>query len=298
MDYGRLFTRAWTILLENKYLLILGILASLATGGSGSGGNYQMSFEDEASQFFDGPPQTWQFEAWMGAAAAAIVGLICIAFVVFILLWIVAQVSRGGMIAGVDAIEEGRISSLGDAWRAGWSRKWTLIGIALVLFIPVVLLLLLFVGIGLAIFGVTLSGIAGLRGELVAGGIFGIVATICAVFCLFIPIMMFFGLWSEFAFRACMLEGAGVWDSFRRGWRVLVDNIGAVIILVLIRIGIGIVLFLPTLVVSLCCLLWPLLVILQGAVTAYFSTVWTLAWREWTYQPPLEQEPELLGVTE
>jgi hypothetical protein len=30
------------------------------------------------------------------------------------------------------------------------------------------------------------------------------------------------------------------------------------------------------------CLLWPLMLLVEGAITAYFSTVWTLAWREWT----------------
>lgn len=28
--------------------------------------------------------------------------------------------------------------------------------------------------------------------------------------------------------------------------------------------------------------MWPLLLLIQGAIAAYFSTVWTLAWREWT----------------
>ena len=35
----------------------------------------------------------------------------------------------------------------------------------------------------------------------------------------------------------------------------------------------------------LCCLLWPLLILIQGAISTYFSTLWTLAWREWTAAP-------------
>ena len=89
-----------------------------------------------------------------------------------------------------------------------------------------------------------------------------------------------------------MIEVAASLSALARHW----DDF--VIIIVLLRIGIGIVLFLPTLMVSLCCLLWPLLLVLQGAVTAYFSTVWTLAWREWTAQPPAQQSPELLEVSQ
>ena len=82
-----------------------------------------------------------------------------------------------------------------------------------------------------------------------------------------------------------MLEGKGVIASYGRAWHVLFDNIGPVVVIVLIRIAAGIVLFLPALIGSLCCLLWPVLLILQGAVTTYFSTVWTLAWREFTFVP-------------
>ena len=39
---------------------------------------------------------------------------------------------------------------------------------------------------------------------------------------------------------------------------------------------------LPSIVIALCCLLWPLFLLIQGATAAYFSTLWTLTWREWT----------------
>jgi hypothetical protein len=51
--------------------------------------------------------------------------------------------------------------------------------------------------------------------------------------------------------------------------------------LFLIQLGIGIALGLVLLLPALCCLLWPLLLLVQGTSAAYFSTMWTLAWREW-----------------
>jgi len=32
----------------------------------------------------------------------------------------------------------------------------------------------------------------------------------------------------------------------------------------------------------LCCVLWPVLLAVQGTVKGYFSTLWTLAWGVWT----------------
>jgi hypothetical protein len=56
--------------------------------------------------------------------------------------------------------------------------------------------------------------------------------------------------------------------------------------LFLIQVGIGIALalalFLPGIIAALCCFLWPLLLLFNGAVTAFTSSLWTLAWRNWT----------------
>lgn len=294
MDYGKLLGRAWTILLENKYLLVLGILVALTGGNTGSSVNYQGS-SGEFEEILGGAPIMEQFEAWMGVAAAAVVGLICIAFVVFLLLWAVSQVASGGLIAAVETIEDDKESSLGESWRAGWHRKWTLIGIGLVLFIPILLLILIMIGVALILFGAALGDGAMFSENLALGSI---IAGFIAILCIAVPVILLFNLWSALAYRACMLEETGVWASYRRAWRVLLDNIGPVLIIILIRIGVGIVLLVPTFIVSLICLLWPVLLVLQGAVTAYFSTVWTLAWREWTNEPPTEQPAEALEVVQ
>jgi hypothetical protein len=86
--------------------------------------------------------------------------------------------------------------------------------------------------------------------------------------------------------------------SYRRGLSVLVENIGPALILFLLQIVIGavlaVMLFLPGLIMVLCCILWPVLLLLRGAIAAYFSTMWTLAWREWTgLGHAVEATPEL-----
>ena len=77
-------------------------------------------------------------------------------------------------------------------------------------------------------------------------------------------------------------EGCGVLAAYRRGFSVLVDNVGSALLLFLLQIAMSITLGLVLLSSALCCLLWPLLLVEQGAAAAYFSVMWTLAWRLWT----------------
>jgi hypothetical protein len=86
-----------------------------------------------------------------------------------------------------------------------------------------------------------------------------------------------------------MLEDLGVIDSYRRGTSVLKANLGEAIILFLLQIAIfialGILLFVPGIIIAVCCCLWPLLLLVQGFISAFLSALWTLAWRTWTGEP-------------
>jgi hypothetical protein len=86
-----------------------------------------------------------------------------------------------------------------------------------------------------------------------------------------------------------MLENKGVFSSYRRGMEILGNNLGSAIILFLLQIavsiGFGLLLFMPGIVMALCCFLWPLLLLVQGAFAAFYSTLWTLAWNMWVGLP-------------
>ena len=109
-----------------------------------------------------------------------------------------------------------------------------------------------------------------------------------AVVFLLLVFAVFLSLLQTFANRACMLENEPVFAAYKRGFSVLMENFGSALVLFLIQIavsiGIGIVMILPSIFMALCCLLWPLLILIQGTISAYFSTLWTLAWRQWTGQ--------------
>ena len=282
MEYGEILSRAVTIVWQNKFLILLGILVALGSGsggggGGGGGGNGSGQPFGELEQF----PEYG--EAIAGLAAGLIIGLVCVGLIVAIAFWVVSTIARGGLIAGVDDIESDRTSSFSQAWRAGQNKAWTLLGIGL---LPAIPGLILFVGGLLA--SVAYGGVFALFGAdfATAMGTAGLGVTIALFTCIVIPIVLALSILRNFAERACMLEDLGVVDAYRRGTSVLMANLGEAIILFLLQIMVSIILmvllFLPGLVVILCCILWPLLLAVQGAISAIISAMWTLAWRNWT----------------
>jgi hypothetical protein len=292
MDYGSILTEAWTIIWENKFLILLGVLVALgSSSGNPGGGGRNFSFDGaNGGDFNIEPPEDFEFrlpEEWRdfglpGIAVVGVIALIGLGLIVGLALWVVATVARGGLIAGASTIDGGGLSSFSQAWNAGWQRGWTLLGIGILPGIPGFILAVL----GLATAGL-FAGVYGMTGaEPEWPFVAGPVTVLAALACVLVPIALMLNLLRTFANRACMLEELGVFASYRRGVEVLLENFGPALILFLIQIaisiGIGIAMILPGLVMVLCCILWPLLLLFQGAVSAYFSTLWTLAWRQWT----------------
>jgi hypothetical protein len=106
--------------------------------------------------------------------------------------------------------------------------------------------------------------------------------------------MLVLSILRNFAERACMLENLGVIDAYRRGTSVLRANLGEAIILFLLQIVIfivlGVLFLLGGFILVLCCFLWPLLLVVQGFISAFVSALWTLAWRTWTGEPPMVEK--------
>lgn len=288
MDYERLIRRSVNAVWEHKFLIVLGILVALGGGGGSSinfnfgGGDFNFDFgQGTQPQAPPGFPQIPELPPEAGVALGGIavlaILLICVALVVGLVLFVVSTIARGGLIAGVDDIEEGRPASLGQAWSAGWQRVWTLLGVNILPAIPAVLLA--FIGV---VMGLGAAGLSQMFGPRVAvGG--AVAALLIPLACVLIPIALVLTLLRTFANRAAMLEGLGVMASYGRGWSVLLDNIGSAFVLFLLQILINVVVSLLLLPFAiLLCLFWPLMFVLQGALAAVFSTLWTLAWREWT----------------
>jgi hypothetical protein len=297
MDYGSLLNRAWKMIWEHKFLILLGLLVALSSGGnfgSSSGVQWQADRGDLPWERGDLPWDRGGFpfdpgmipslpSSFPTIAVPIVLFAVAAALVIGLGVWVVSTIARGGLIAGVGEIDAGGRSSFGEAWRAGWNRGWRLIGIGLVPAIPSLMMLVA----GL----VAVVWVAGLRTFGATGPAVAVLLPIlAAVLCILGPIALVLNLLRVLANRACMLEELGVLGSYRRGTEVLMANLGPAVILVVIQlvvtVGVGLLAAVPGFLAALCCFLWPVLLLLQGAMAAFFSSLWTLAWREWTEVAP------------
>ena len=283
MDYGKLFSRAWDTLWKNAFLILLGVLAVLGNGNSSSTSQSRYLFQDgefswQEIQSFDSGGIFSQGD--FSAFAIGGIILLVIALVLFgLVFWALGLIARGGMISAVDDLESGKTAGFVSAFQAGWDKGWRLLGIGLVPAIPGLILLVIVVSI------LVFSGFGFDPGDDLGWNGVQAIAPMLFMICLFVPIMMVVSALQTFANRSCVLEDRGVIESYRRGWEVLSENLGPAVVLfilqVVINIVLGLIFFIPSILAALCCLLWPLLILIQAAFMAFYSILWTLAWREW-----------------
>ncbi|MFC2023566.1 hypothetical protein ACFLT5_02405 [Chloroflexota bacterium] len=307
MNYGKVLSRAWEITWRWKVLWILGFLASLGSGGGGGGGSYSTGQEDLNRWRLEGPPYVdWPL------IAGVIAALVVLALLIGIVLWVISTIARGGLIAGVQQVEDEGTTSFLDAWRVGRKRFWTLFGLSVLSALPLIV-----AGLALAftlVLGiVTMSGWGDFPGW--AGGM-GIASAVCcggALCCGLILMGIVLDQIRTYGERAAILEDLGWLDAFKRGWEVLKENLVPTIILWIIFFVIGVILatvilsslaiavlpFIaifrsiepgPWLVLPLCCggLLTILIAAVLGSVIQTFtSATWTLAYRELTAYVPI-----------
>jgi hypothetical protein len=299
MDFGKVLTRAWQITWRWKVLWILGFLASLGRGIAPSNPNYEFNGRDFGYHYETYvPPEVW----------AIIASVACLAILIGIALWVISVIARGGLIAGVQQVEEEGTTRFGQAWRVGVKRFWTLFGISVLTFLPMIVLVLIGAGIAaLFVFGV----VGASTGSVGAGETMAIIASVLgggALCCGAILVAIVLGQIQIYADRAAILEGLGWIDAFKRGWQVLKDNLGPTIILMLVFVAVGIILVIvvmggiaalvapfiaivsntnpgPWLVAPIC--FGGLLAIITAAlvssiVETFTSSTWTLAYRELT----------------
>jgi hypothetical protein len=209
--------------------------------------------------------------------------LVGIGTIIALTVWVVSTLARGALIAGASTVDSGDVAVFGETFAIAWRKGWTLLGIGILPAIPALLLFL-----------VALGGVGAYLGwAQVADGMDPFIGPrnvwliLGSLTCVALPVALILNLLRTFANRACMLEDQGVFAAYKRGFNVLVDNIGSALLLFLIQVAIGIALGLILLLPALCCLFWPLLVLVQGAAAAFFSTMWTLAWRQWITIAPI-----------
>jgi hypothetical protein len=225
--------------------------------------------------------------------------------IIGIAIWVVSVIARGGLIAGVQQVEEEGETSFGQAWRAGARRFWSLFGVSFLAAIPliilvvvgIVVLIAMFAGSGFAFEESDALGGMGIVTSILCGGVF------CCGLVIVTVILQQIRLYAE---RAAVLEELGWIEAFVRGWNVLKANLGATIVFWVIFFAIGLVLVIavgivlvavavpfaaiganvdpgPWIVAPICG--GGLIAIIVGSlisaiVETFTSATWTLAYRE------------------
>lgn len=301
MDYGKVLSRAWEITWRWKVLWILGFLASLTrVSTSGSNTGYEFSGGEWGGTYGPYIPP---------GVIALLIGIGCLAFILAIALWVVSVIARGGLIAGVQQVEEEGSTRFWQAWRAGVGRFWTLFGLSILTALPIFILVMIGIGVMLLI----IIGTFGVFNTSEALGVAGIMAsTLCcgAICCGAIVLGIVLNQIRVYGERAAVLEGLGWIEAFARGWQVLKENLvptlifwviflmlgfalAALIFAAILAFGVPFGLFAAVggpklggwMVAPVCCgglVAMIVLGLVASIVETFTSATWTLAYRELT----------------
>lgn len=238
MDYGQLFRRSWEIVWQNKYLFILGFLAALGGSSGGSGTNFNFPSSSGSSSGSLPSDFAQEVTGFWDQYGGLILGLVCFLFILAIVFWLIRLAAQGGLIEAVDRIDSGEKMSFGTAFSAGVAHIGSLVGLNLLINLPFIIFGFIFAAVGGSVL-VTAMRQGGEISE-AAGGTFAILS-ICGVVvaCVLVPLGIIIQIVYPFAQRGLLLQNLGVVDSIRHGWRVVRENIGDVILLIIAFLVIG-----------------------------------------------------------
>lgn len=297
MDYGAIIKRAWHITWRYKALWVLGIFAGISGCSSSGGGNYSSGSSDFSNFGKDfgggaGMPSASEFQDTMLSALPVVIAVAFLLIVLWLVWSVFSVAARGGLIAGVNNVESGGEVRLGELWRAGFARFWTLVGLDILINLP------LFFGVMLIVLLIAVPII----GAVAAGGDpnpAAVLAPMCGVLVIGIPILVvagvILGIMYVIAQRYVVLGGQGAFESARNSWRFLrlrvkdtllmwlisgALNLAASFVLAIPAIFIGIAIGLP-MVAAIVAKSWGLvaalgavLVLLISALSILYTGIW------------------------
>jgi hypothetical protein len=309
MDFGHVLTRSWEIIWKNKVLWIFGILASCSGQSRGSSFNY--GFDSSNTSTGQLPPgiEQWfnQLEARFNSVPeeqliAIIIGLVVLAILLGLVFFVIGLFGKVGLIKGAQQAEAGMALSFRQLARDAYAVLWRAAGLNLLLFIIPFIIVLALV----------------LAGSLLVVGTMGI-GLICLIplACLILLVFIAYGIYVEFANLALVSEDLGVMDAVSRGWEVVRNNVGNVLVMALVlMIGGGIITiliglpivaiafpaviggvsgtqdaFTTGLTISAICLVLalPVLILLGGILQSYIQSAWTLTYLQLTGAAPAKK---------
>ena len=305
-NFGEVLTRAWQITWKYKVLWIFGILAGCTRGGGGSGGGGSGSGSGN-NPFTSNPQNTLdQMYSWLSSHVLVIVAVVIFVIVLWVLFIFLGTIGQIGLIRGTLQAEGGAASlSFGTLFTESLPFFWRVFGlsffvglIVLIIFIPLILV------------GIVTGGVGFL--------------CILPLICILIPVMWVVSMILEQADVAIVKENLRMLDGLRRGWEILRNNVGPVLIMGLIMLVISIVIGLiiaipifvivfpamfamfagqgqnmtPLLVAGLCFVAYiPVALLVRGVLTTFTESAWTLTYLRLTSPSQPDNSPILVDAS-
>lgn len=308
-DFFEVFVRAAKITWKYKVLWIFGIFAGCSRNSSGGNSNSNSSYNGNPSQSPFSPEMERQVGEFVEKASSWFIEntWVVYVFIAFVLISITLQVIFGnigtaGLIRGVVNVENGAETlSFGPLFSESLRYFWRLFGAGIILWLPV---FVIFFGVFLIFI---LSAVRGTDADAFFAS--SLVLFIISFCCCLFPIIIGLGLYNSMINRAIVAEDMGLLEAFKRGWQVIVKNIlpilGFAFVLFIINFIIGIIVMIPILIptviimqsfmtngftswqpfinliiFSLC--YTPVYWFINGVLTTYIETVWTLSYLGFT----------------
>lgn len=291
-DFSEVLTRSWKIIWKHKILWVFGILASCARGGNGGGGNGgggNSGFNNGSN-----PDQfSYQFERvsqWFENNMLIVVAIVIFIILLSIIFAILGFIGKIALIKGAYKADKGAESlAFGELFSESLPYFWRVFGLSFLIGLVTFVIIIPFVVIGIVTAGVGFL-------------------CLLPLLCILVPVGIVLTVVLEQANTAIVLEDLGMLDGFKRGWEVTKSNAGAVAIIALILMfGGGIVGFIfaipfiiavfpiifgaaseagAVLWIGIACIIayLPILIVLNGILTAYIQSVWTLTFMRLTVQ--------------
>ena len=294
MQIGEVLSKAWTMIWKHKVLWIFGILAGISGVNTTSSWSQSRESQQVPSQFenFFNQVSDWQIALFVGLIILVVVLLV-------VVLVFLNTMGRIGLVRGASQADRGAARlSFSELFRGGLPYFWRVFGLNLIVGLAFALIIILIV-------------LASIPLAITVVGLFCVIP----VFCLLGPLGFVVNMVIEQSNNAIVLEDKGIMDGLRRGWEIVRNNLGQIIllglVLMLISWGVGFVIGLPfaiflapllagiiigtdvslssgSLITVLCLVGYlPILLLLNGILQGYIHSTWTLAYLRLTNRNPI-----------
>ena len=314
VNIGAILSRSFQIVAQNRVLWAIGLALILFStninfnlGGGGLGGFNSSGYGANAS-----------------TAALGATGLLtCLGFLLLLAYAIFLRPAfEAASIYAADRANQDNPPTFSEAFTAGRTWMWRILGLNFIVGLVVGLIVLVVVILMAVLFGASFASLFGGLGSGagqsssssssalagVAAG--GIALLFCLVIIVGIPLGFLISTTLQLGERAIVLENCSVGEAWSRGWSLLRSNLGSAIVLALAQFGlllvvglvgvvIGLVVTLPlvaltinggaaSLVVGFLggLLLWVLAGLIGALPAAWNATLWTLFYRAITGPAP------------